>query len=130
MRNKKWKTSFWSLIRERTSVPFVWGQHDCALFAIEVIRTVSDRTIDITPSWASEESAAQWIAERGGLTAVVTGYLGEPIPWGSCSMGDIVLTSLPNGEALAVHDGTQLIAPSPNGLRKIPFHFAVCGWKV
>lgn len=131
MRTKTWQTDFWNFIEENRSRKFKWGEFDCALFAKRCIEIVTDRNIELDFNWHDEATAKDKILERGGLREVVCGKLGSYTNFANCSIGDIVLANLPIvGDTLCVHDGVQILAPDETGLRRIPWQFAICGWRI
>lgn len=82
--------------------PLVWGLNDCVQFAAAAVRHYGGRAPEL-PKYSSEREAREIIARGGGLEALVTRVLGEPIPIRDASLGDVALTSfLDTGEMLGV----------------------------
>lgn len=133
MKREAWQDLFWGAIDEARCAQFVWGEHDCVLFAAKVADAISDSgyldRAKTAFSWNDVRSALE--LTRDGLQPLVESVLGPMMPWVRLSQGDIVLIVDDAGrEALAVHDGCQLIGPADAGIKVIPFRCALGGWKV
>lgn len=133
MRKPDWQIRLHDLLLAERFTPFAWGTHDCILFAKRTIEAVSDIQIVLPGEWHDELEAEAITEAGGGLENLISLYLGSSVPWGWCAAGDVVLMRLDaDGKnlTLAVHDGAQLVAPGPSGLRRVPFMLALKGWRV
>jgi hypothetical protein len=81
-------------------------------------------------TWETEAEAQAVLDAAGGLDALVTAKLGEPVPWGACGLGDLVTADIRGSVTLCVHDGAQLVAPAGVGLARVPWEFALHGWRL
>lgn len=130
MRTLTWQTDFWAYIESMRTRPFAWGTHDCVTFARGAIEAISDRRIELAIDWHTAIEAEARLASLGGLQATTTRYLGAPMNWACLSCGDVVLADWSLGDGLCVHDGAQLLAPGPSGLRRVPWSTARLGWRI
>lgn len=134
-----WQQAFWNAITAARDRPFEWGAHDCVLFAASMVDTICgtnfyDQARTQYP-YSSEDEARAILIANGGITGLVTPFLGDPINWGALGHGDVVLISpialVTDMEALCVHDGQKLICPGKGGgLTSAPMRCALYGWKV
>lgn len=133
-----WQKLFWDNINAKKRLPFSWGSHDCVMFATSSIEVVTgiDYYAQAQKRYAyeNEAQARALMTEFGGVTGLGASFLGDPIAWGSLSMGDVVVCgNMPfiDMEVLCVHDGAQLLAPAKGGgLARIPFRYALHGWQI
>lgn len=127
MKKQNFKSELDALLMSWHKKPFVWGDHDCVLCAAKVVEVVTGIE-NALPSWETEEQADAYIESNGGLQIIVERYLGQAVNWGQCGAGDIVLYNFEGRQALAIHDGAQLVGPGLRGLKRVPFDQAIIGW--
>jgi hypothetical protein len=75
---------------------FAWGAHDCAQVAARWVRELTG--VDVSSRfghYATESEAMQIVTTAGGLAALATSALGEPVSPTFARRGDIVLISRP-----------------------------------
>ncbi len=126
-----WQARLLALIEIASKRSFAWGVFDCAILAIEAIQAVTGHRFDVPIDWQDEASADAFIdGYGGGLDTVVSSWLGAPAPYGRLGAGDIFYAVWTTGEVLAIHDGSQLLAPGLDGLRRIPYRCVRAGWRV
>jgi hypothetical protein len=88
--------------------PFVWGTHDCAIFAAACIyaQTGVDLVEDIRGTYDSQVGAAQILRDKaeGTLLRTLKAWLGDPVPVPFAKRGDIVMRDTTDriGRALGV----------------------------
>lgn len=89
---------------QRHAEPLSWGVNDCVQFAADAVACYGGWRPEL-PKYASEREALEIIARGGGLEALVTRVLGEPIQVKDARIGDTVLTVfLDTGPMLGVAD--------------------------
>jgi hypothetical protein len=134
-----WQQKFHAFLKDARFREFKWGDYDCVMAATACIDllTGSDYVAQAKERYpyTTEAEAREWMAKIGGITGLVSSFLGDPINWGALHIGDIVLVKavplVTEMEMLCIHDGVQLLAPaSGGGLVRIPFQFAIHGWRV
>lgn len=134
MRVENWQQRFWDALRDAHGRKFQWGEHDCVLFAARMVDTITGselvRRIQTLHPYQDAKSAAEHIKSAGGLRAIVTSYLGEPVPPAHLSTGDVVLFDQLGHETLGIHDGVNVIGPGLSKLERVSHAAVVCGWKV
>jgi len=131
MRHEGWEIALAGLIKNRRRAPFVWGQHDCCLFAADCAHTITgtDYAADLR-GYDSASGAARLIAQRGGFEAMITDLLGQPIQVAQARRGDVAMVMQDGHPALAVVYGAELIAAGYIGLVHLPLAGAVVAWRV
>jgi len=112
---------------------FVWGEHDCALGAADAVlmMTGTDPAAAFRGRYTSKVGAALIIVEHGGLEAMVTAALGDPLPTPKLARrGDVVLVDSPEGQAIAVVLGASAAGPGPDGAVFVPMEGWKAAWRV
>ena len=118
-------------VRERA---FEWGEFDCALGAADAVFAMTgvDYAVEFREAYFSKRNAVRLLAERGGLEALVTQALGDPLDGPKLAQrGDVVLVdSGGDGPAIAVVVGAAAVAPSPAGVVFVPMSQWLKAWRV
>jgi len=116
--------------------PFVWGEHDCCLFAANVVMAMTgiDGAADLRGRYKTRVGAARVIAKHGGLFGVVNeicarhGFI--EINPKSAQRGDVVLLENDGAEALGIAAGTRIAAAGPDGLMYVAWSRAITAWRI
>lgn len=99
-----WPKRLDQAIEAGRSKPFVWGSHDCVLFAADVVLALTGE--DLAAQWRgqydSAETALRAIHKGGGLITMAADALGEPVPVLSARRGDVVLYRDERGPSLGI----------------------------
>lgn len=126
-----------AVIREARSKPFVWGSHDCMLFAADVVRARTGRDVlaelGITPTWTTAREGVNATEANGGFRSMWGRLFGEPVGILQARVGDVCLVNDPENdgrELMAVVHAGVLLAPAANGLCALPKSTAVAAWRV
>lgn len=133
MRLQNWQIHFEKFIADNRKAPFVWGKHDCCLFAANSVLAITgiDYAKDFRNSYDSAISAAKLIAEFGGLDGVASKLLNaQPVPVGYADVGDVLLASQEGRGLLAVCNGSTMLAPGLDGLITLETYTALKTWKI
>lgn len=139
MRHKDWQVNFWAHLKAAREKPFEWGEFDCVMFATSCIDVVMGtdyfQQAKVRYPYDTEEKALEWMNKVGGITGLVSSFLGDPGPWGQLSVGDIcIVKPMPlvgtTIEMLCVHDGTNLVGVARKGIARVPFQYAIHGWRL
>jgi len=133
MRHQDWSKRFNSLIQAASNKPFVWGKHDCCLFAADVVYELTgvDHAQFLRGRYKTHLGAARIIKKLGGVKVIVENALGDEIQPLLAQRGDIVLIKTKEfGDTLAVCAGEYCFAPGYNGLAKVSIQEAVAAWRV
>lgn len=144
-RIQHWATrAYHGFLLDRARTPFIWGQHDCALFAADGVQAITgvDIAADFRGKYSDESSAleaiktiaggetvadaAAWCAAKHGL---------EEWKHPLCAQrGDLVVYRDPATEQIVsglVHiNGRHIVAAGVNGLMKISISNVLRAWHV
>jgi hypothetical protein len=133
MRVDNWPTILFNEIERAQIMPFIWGSHDCALFACRVVEAMTgvDHGASFRGRYDSERGAAVLIKDAGGLRQIATDAMGAEIPPLMARRGDVVLI-LQDGEreTLGVCIGAECAVPGIDGLMTLPITAAIAAWRV
>ena len=115
--------------------PFEWGRHDCAFFAAHAIDrmcvTNFAARLRVDLGWRDAAGAARVLASiEGGLTALVSDYLGEPSPRNLCREGDVMEVEVGGHRSLGIHEGHAVVAVGEEGRVIVPLELAMHGWRL
>ena len=121
-----------NLFRYARGLRFVWGEHDCSLFAALAfdLRKGTDLHGLIKRLWPvrSERDYRRLLAARS-LTTMTKELLGTP--WsGDPLRGDIVIANNGGAEVLAVASPPIVLLPGPFGLEALGMAYVVDRWDV
>ena len=132
MRIQGWDILLAGVIRSRRSSPFVWGQHDCCLFAADCALAITgiDFAAGFRGKYRSAKGASRLIDAHGGFTAMITELLGAEIPVNAAMRGDVLMLEQDGHPALAVCYGADVVAVGVSGLVFRPLSDAVTAWRV
>lgn len=116
--------------------PFAWVANDCCTFAAAAVQamTGADPMAPLRGRYATAAGARRLITRAGGLQALVTQHLGQPLQ--TCAMarrGDVVLFEMaaPYGpHALGVCVGAQIAAPGATGMVLLSVNAAHVAWRI
>lgn len=131
MRRDDWVEQLWTAIENDAQTPFVWGQHDCCLFAAKVVDAMTDGSFvsQLQAAYQDEAGALQFIADQGGLESAVSGFLGAA-KTGRPQRGDVVMYDGENGETLGICAGSVIVAAGQDGLVNVRKARAIKYWSV
>lgn len=131
-RYSDWPARFAALVGQRIAQPFAWGQHDCVLWAADAVQalTGADFATAYRGTYSTALEAERLVHELGGLSAIVTACLGEPIPAAYARTGDVGMVVTGGRELLAVCNGAHWLAPAEAGLAVVDLHCGVQAWRV
>ena len=137
MRAADWDIRLAAIVAEAREKPFKWGQHDCALWAMDVRTALTGAP---EAPWRGKYSTVKGAAARmakmgyGSLEAAGDGILGErhefPL---MAKRGDIVLAEIGGDdwpEAFGVCVGASGAFVTPEGLTLHPMSAVKAAWKV
>jgi len=135
MRRSDWDLLLFEAVEAARNRPFEWGVHDCATWAHDVRRLLTDAD-DLASAWRGRYTTARGAARvmrRLGwkdLEEAARAFLGEPLETPLLAQrGDIVSTG---GEApaLGVCLGAQAAFLSPEGLTMIRLSDCRLAWRI
>jgi hypothetical protein len=133
MRLPDWHHRLDLLFLQRMRHPFVWGRHDCCLWAADCIEACTGRDAGgpYRGRYSSALGAARVLRAVGGPSGAATVACGAAVePW-RAAVGDLGLVDAGKGrDALAVCGGQHWFAAGETGLVTLPFDAASRCWKV
>lgn len=132
-RREDWPLRLNAAIEAARERPFSWGKQDCCMFAAGVVRdlTGKDLAAPFRDAYAGRDEAGLLLAELGGVEALATAFLGEPLPGPAFAQrGDVVMVQTDEGPALGICDGAAAWFPGPRGLVHRPMGDWRKAWRV
>ena len=132
MRVRDWQLKMEEFTLERKSKPFSWGTNDCATFASDYVLAVTgeDPALPELREHRTAREAIRAIRSHGGLEAIATSALGEPVHVSQSSLGDIALVRVGKRMALGVVMMNWVFGPGPNGYTHVPLESATKAWRI
>lgn len=132
VRHRQWQSRLDALVSTHLQTPFAWGRHDCCLWGADVVAAVAgvDPAASLRGTYASEANARALLAERGGLAALVTAELGQPVAPALARPGDLGLVDADGAQTLAVCLGARWAAPGLVGLAMLRAAHVSQAWRV
>jgi len=127
-----WQSILAGKIEEHRHRPFRWGEHDCALFAADVVRAVTgvDHASRFRGLYDSPSQARRILERYGGLRALVSSILGREINTRFAQRGDVVLIKNKDRELLGVCLGARCACPGDEGLVFFKMKDVLAAWRV
>ena len=127
-----WQTRFALLCMERQHAPFVWGVHDCCLWAADAVQAITGQDLaeGLRGTYHTAAQAARMLEQAGGVRGVATAALGNAVSPKLASVGDVVLFRQAGRELLAVCNGSTALAVGPAGLEPLGMGTALAVWRV
>jgi len=131
-----WQVRLATLVGDRLQAPFVWGRNDCALFAADAVQAILGH--DLAAPWRGQYHTATGAARLldslgGGLQALATHMLGQPISPRLARPGDVVLmaaTPAAPRECLGICNGATALGPAAWGLAARSMAEVSAAWRV
>lgn len=134
-RLENWPQRLHELIETRRRQPFVWGENDCCIFALEHgVRAVTGiLLLPEVPRPRTAIAAGRFLLRRGyrDVFSLATELLGQPVPFPRMAgRGDVVGLESPGVKALGVCVGAACATPGSHGLLFVPRSFVVRAWRL
>ena len=132
MRYQDWPERLHQIVADSHVKPFAWGQHDCCLFAANVVMELIgvDPAAELRGTYSTALEAARILKDRGGVREIASTVLHE-IPPMTAQRGDVVMVHTDaHGDALAVCLGAHCAAPGVESLQYLPMSRSVAAWRV
>lgn len=131
-RRNDWPEQLDALLRSRAATPFEWGQHDCCLFAADVVLALTghDPMATLRGRYSNQREAMRLLDSLGGYEAAITRLLGPRTSSMLVTVGDQLLIHNAGRPLLAVCNGIGAVAPTPTGLLVLPVVDVICAWRI
>ncbi len=136
MRLENWPTLLNKFIDENRNRPFVWGEWDCGLAALEAVKVITG--VDHTPKFKGRYepdaiSALLFLRrEFGGFYEAVVDTFGQPIENHKfVRAGDLVMKDTDLGPALGFNIGTMCaFTAEPKGWAFVQVDNPIAVWSI
>ena len=129
-----WELRLAAAVEGARGRPFVWGQHDCALWAFDLRRDLTSSD-DVAALWRGRyrtaRGAVRVMRRLGWLSLETAGrdLLGEPLPSVHLAQrGDLVLTNTGLGFGICL--GARAAGIAPSGLVLVPLSACALAWRI
>lgn len=121
MKHPDWQIRLINVIRAAEERPFLWGKHDCCLFAADCAQAMCD--VDFAASLRGTYSTASGakrvlLTSGGSLEKVLARYLDE-VPIKLAQRGDIAVVMSAGNRCAGVVFGGAVFVPGDNGLVRL-----------
>lgn len=136
-RFEDWPRRMHAVLEAARRSDFAWGEHDCALMAIDVVDAMCGT--QIAGMWRGRyktaRGAAGLLRRRGGIERVM-GRLGlEERPRLMAQRGDVVELPVPEGFdgaglMLGISLGDRVVGADFRGIAMVPLRFGLRSWHV
>lgn len=115
--------------------PFVWGQNDCCLFAMDCVMAITGEDLAAPyRGYQSQMQAVRMLHKNGGVAgianAVALKYGIQEIAPAMAGRGDVCLFDIGRGDTLGIRAGGHIFAPGRDGLIGFPILQALRAWRI
>lgn len=121
MRNPNWQIELGKTITAAAKRPFLWGEHDCCLFAADCARVVCgiDPAEKYRGTYSTEQGARKaLLRNHRSIEGAIAAYFKE-VPVAFAQRGDLVVVDTEQGRVAGVVWGTGVWVTTPDGVRCI-----------
>lgn len=130
-----WPERLAKFIADTRQKPFVWGENDCCLFAMDCVEAITGHDLaEPYRGYKSQIQALRLLNKCGGVAgiadAVAAKYNIPEIPPLTAQRGDVCLFDIGRGDTLGIRAGEHIFAPGREGLIGFPSLQAVRAWRI
>lgn len=133
-RRDDWASRLIATVDAADRAPFVWGKHDCALFAADCVQAMTgeDFAAPFRGRYDNALGSVRALKMMGvaSLEEYVVNVLGEPITPTLAMRGDVVMVDTPTGMALGVVVGIEAAVVGISGLVYLPRNTWLSAWRI
>jgi len=139
MRLPDWQLRFSAFAQDRASTPFRWGSNDCCVFAASAVTALTGSNpmasfepygTEAGPRRKALRRTLRRLDKAGGLKAIASMHLGDPVSPLMAGVGDVVLVMNAGREMLGVCNGVNVLAPGESGIVTLGMNSAIAAWKI
>lgn len=102
LRLPDWEPRLIAYLDAKRQLPHDWTSNNCAQLCAGAIEAMTGETLGLDLGFADEAAATAYLAERGGMEALVTAQLGAPLK-------GVLLAKI--GDVLMAHAGADPAQP-------------------
>lgn len=133
-RSADWPEKLATFVHDKSHQSFEWGVNDCALFAADWVKILTDKdpAEAFRGRYSTAREAVDIIQEQGGLEAIATKALGEPLSHTlMIQRGDVALVQVNGRESLTICVGSEVVGPAVDtGVALVPITDIIKSWAV
>lgn len=130
-----WPERLAGKINASRNQPFVWGENDCCLFAMDCVNAITG--VDLAKpyrGYSTQIQALRMLNKNGGVAGiadvVAEKYNIPEIQPLKAQRGDVCLFDIGRGDTLGIVAGEHIFAPGADGLIGFPILQAVRTWRI
>jgi hypothetical protein len=126
-----WEGRLSSVVDDAVNRKFIWGEHDCSLFAARCADAVYGTKFEAanTGKYKTARGAAGRVKRLGGYDAHLRKLGFNPVLKSFAQRGDTAIIEQDGREALGVVMGPNIVAASTDGLAFVPVGDALGVWR-
>ncbi|WP_369662148.1 hypothetical protein [Variovorax sp. V15] len=117
----------------------MWGTNDCCTHAAAAVEAITGANpmaalepygTEAGPRRQALRRLLRKLDNAGGLQALVTAHMGEPIQPVMATVGDVVLVRNEGRELLTVCNGVNAMGPGRDGMVALSMQDALVAWRI
>lgn len=115
--------------------PFVWGEHDCCLFAMDCVQAMTG--VDLAAPYRGYKGKKQGLMvlkENGGLRGIAETVARKfniaEIDPAFAGRGDVCLFNIGQGDSLGIRAGEWIYAPGLDAIAAMRLSLAKRAWRI
>lgn len=115
--------------------PFVWGENDCCLFAMDCVQEMTG--VDLAKpyrGYKTQIQALRLLNRHGGIAGIAETVAEKhgiaEIPPLTSQRGDVCLFDIGRGDTLGIRAGEHIFAPGRQGLVGFPVLQGIRAWRI
>ena len=127
-----WRTRLRAYLDDARTRPHDWSAFNCAQFVLGGIYAQTGQWVltEARAGFADQATAEAFLAANGGLEALTTSYLGEPLPGVLLAAeGDVLLAPILGGVAVGLCLGHHGAFVGDAGLTRIRLGHCLRAWR-
>lgn len=130
-----WPERLSEIIDASRHKPFIWGEHDCCLFAMDCVEAMTG--VDLAEPFRGYKGKKQGfmvLKEHGGVKGIaesVADKFGiEEIDPAFAGRGDVCLFNIGQGDSLGIRAGEWIYAPGLEAIAAMRLSLAKRAWRI
>lgn len=122
MKHPDWQKRLIDVIKAAEKRPFLWGEHDCCLFAADCVQAMcgEDFASDLRGTYSTAVGAKRVLLNNGGSIEKVLAQHLDEVPVSLRQRGDIAVVMSGGSRCAGVVFSGAVFVPGESGLVKVP----------